>query len=270
MTVRHVVFALVLGPMPKGSQDFVKQKQKVGKRKLAPTNATSTRFKAKSVALTEQSVSVEKKGPTTVRNLTAGELLAQLNHYSDPVRTDALNGLCELIGTHNDVLLPHATLLIERVTMLTEDSSRKVRLAAHGLLRATVPLLKETGALAVHERTLTLRLQALISHHDSTVRFDALPLLQLILQQRPSSLVPPPKQLISCLADLLSCAELPSARSRLGAIPEARLATISSIRALLRAQTGRPVSGSVAEAGSSSAQSQWPQQAQARNDGCTQ
>ena len=35
--------------------DFVKKTQKVGKKKLAPTSATSTRFKSKSVALPEQS-----------------------------------------------------------------------------------------------------------------------------------------------------------------------------------------------------------------------
>ena len=48
-------------------KDFVKKKQKVGKRKLVPTNATSTRFTAKSVNLLQQSVAVEHEGPVSSR-----------------------------------------------------------------------------------------------------------------------------------------------------------------------------------------------------------
>ena len=220
--------------MPK---DFIKKKQKVGKKKLAPTNATATHFKAKSVALTEQSLAADKKGPTTVRNLTAGELLAQLNHYSELVRSDALRGLSELIGSHSELLLPHAAQIVERSASLTEDSSRKVRLPAHGLLRAVLPLLREAGTLAAHERALTLRLQTLLSHPDTAVRVDGLPLVHLMLQNCPASLVPPPKQVFGCLADLLSGSDQPTSRSRPIAVFEGRTATISAIRSLLRAQT---------------------------------
>ena len=81
----------------KGGGDFKKSKQKLGKKKLAPTNATNTAVKVKSIALPEQSQTVAKSGPTTHRNLTMAELLGQLKHYSPDVRHDALGGLHELL-----------------------------------------------------------------------------------------------------------------------------------------------------------------------------
>ena len=77
--------------------DFKKKKQKLGKKKLAPTNATNTTVKVKTIALPEQSQTVAKSGLTTHRNLTMTELLAQLKHYNPDVRSDALGGLYELL-----------------------------------------------------------------------------------------------------------------------------------------------------------------------------
>ena len=66
---------LIDAGMPKRQRDFVKQKQKVGKKKLAPTNATSTAFKARSVALPEQTLGTDKGQPVSHRQLTTGEML---------------------------------------------------------------------------------------------------------------------------------------------------------------------------------------------------
>ena len=62
--------------MPKAKRsaggDFVKKKQKLGKKKLAPTNSTSTAFRARSVVLLEQSLAAEREGPVSQRKLTLG------------------------------------------------------------------------------------------------------------------------------------------------------------------------------------------------------
>ncbi|KAL1520144.1 hypothetical protein AB1Y20_023616 [Prymnesium parvum] len=221
--------------MAKGG-DFSKRKQKVGKKKLAPTSATSTRFHAKSVSITAQSVSVEKHGPTSARHLTAAELLAQLHHYSDSVRHGALGALTELLGRHADALLHHAPLLLERAALLASDASHRVRVASHALLRAALPTLRHAAVLGAHEAALALWLQALLSHPDAAVRADALPLLQLMLQHCPSPLAPPPPPLLGGLADLLATAPPASSAARPHAIFDGRLAILAALRALVRAQ----------------------------------
>ena len=90
--------------------DFVKKRQKLGKRKLAPASTTSTQFRARSVVLPEQSIAQEKRDtPVTHRQLTLHELLGQLNHYSASVRHDAAKGMHELLSRHPQLLLPHAS-----------------------------------------------------------------------------------------------------------------------------------------------------------------
>ena len=65
-------------PKKRKGGDFSKQTQRVGKKKLAPTNATSTEFKARSVALPEQAQFAEGRDePMSHRKQTASELLAQ-------------------------------------------------------------------------------------------------------------------------------------------------------------------------------------------------
>ena len=104
--------------MPPKGGDFKKRKQKVGKKKLAPVNATVTQFKAKSVVLAAQSVSVvDKAEPTTSRNLTLAELQTQLKHYSDDTRHDAARGIVELLSSHPQLILQNATTLLNGLPM---------------------------------------------------------------------------------------------------------------------------------------------------------
>ena len=89
-------------------KDFEKKKQKLGKKKLAPTNSTSTQFKARSVVLPDQTIGAERGEPVSHRQLTLGELVGQLKHYSADVRHDAVRGLLELVTRHPEVLAPRA------------------------------------------------------------------------------------------------------------------------------------------------------------------
>ena len=84
--------------MPKTTLDGTKKKkQKLGKKKLAPTNATTTVFKSKSIVLLEQDVFRSDKGPVTKRQLTFRELTTQLRHYIANVRADAVRVITEEI-----------------------------------------------------------------------------------------------------------------------------------------------------------------------------
>ena len=167
-------------PKSRKTADFTKRAQKVGKKKLAPTNATSTRFKVRSVALPEQAQfaadgSIEE--PTSHRKLSTTDLLAQLSHYHFEKRSDALKGLTELLTRHPELLPPIAPSVTQRALLTCEDEYARVRGSALALLKVVLPLLHHAGAIGPHEQTLRLRLQSAISHPTRLVRLDALPLL---------------------------------------------------------------------------------------------
>ena len=122
--------------MPKTTLDGTKKKkQKLGKKKLAPTNATSTVFKSKSIVLLEQDVFRSDKGPVTKRQLTFRELTTQLRHYSANVRGDAVRGMNEILRDHPALLEMHAAELITALVPLLTDTEQAVRrddCALHG------------------------------------------------------------------------------------------------------------------------------------------
>ena len=117
-------------------KDFEKKKQKLGKKKLAPTNSTSTQFKARSVVLPDQTIGAERGEPVSHRQLTLGELVGQLKHYSADVRHDAVRGLLELVTRHPEVLAPRAAELLDAALPALTDGDRAVRAATLALLRA--------------------------------------------------------------------------------------------------------------------------------------
>ena len=213
--------------------DFKKKKQKLGKKKLAPTNATDTTVKVQTIALPQQSQTVAKSGPTTHRNLTMTELMVQLKHYSPDVRADALGGLHELL-TREASLSQHAAELLGGVLPMFVDSSAATRRSALGVLRILLPPLVQAGVLAPHDASLRLHLQAALAHHRPSIRADGLPLLQCLLQARPEALRPPPPQLLPSLADMLGSGAA-AATGRASPL-EGKAQVLDAIRALLLAQ----------------------------------
>lgn len=74
----------ILPPLPAAPQ---KRKAKLGKGKQSAANATNTSFKARSIALPQQSISREKsREPVTRRHLSVDDLLGQLRHPNANVR----------------------------------------------------------------------------------------------------------------------------------------------------------------------------------------
>ena len=221
------------GPtMPKHARDFVKKKQKVGKKKLAPTNSTSTAFKARSVVLTDQGLDKDKGEPLSHRKLTSGELLAQLNHYNSDVRHDALKGLTELLTRFPEVLPPIAPTVLQRALLLSEDEYPRVRRASRGLLRTVLTQLEAAGALGPHEQAVCLRLQSALTHPHRPVRVDALELLQLLIELRPGAVVPPPVQLVPSLVEMLDSAAPTGDRAAASSLDDAA-STVRALRAVL-------------------------------------
>jgi hypothetical protein len=210
-------------PRASKSQDFKKRKQKLGKKKLAPTSTTSTQFKARSVVLLEQSQYAEGRDEQAKsrRSLTLPELLTQLRHYSPDVRRDAVRGISELLADHPAVLLTHASELLGAAAPLIADTSGRVRRALLTLLGTVLEQLESAAALMPHESILRLHLQAALSHQESGVRTDAVEFIALLLRARPAALVPAPPLLLTTLVELLGATAQTAAAAGGGGFPQA-------------------------------------------------
>lgn len=113
-------------------QDFPKKKQKLGKRKLKPTNHTSISFKSKTIQLTTQNLrsndviasnipvaattlvndEATAKDFVTRRNLSLGDITNQFNHYNLKIQATALKSMLELIVLHPHVLQQNMSTII--------------------------------------------------------------------------------------------------------------------------------------------------------------
>lgn len=99
-----------------------------GKNKELPkgTNVTKTNFKVKKIVLREQ---LKKHGETealSTRKLSIKELLSRLNHFNTHSRTEALNGIKELIELHPEVLETNLGELVHGVTPLVLNIEKVV------------------------------------------------------------------------------------------------------------------------------------------------
>lgn len=97
-----------------------KSKTKLKAKKDLPkgTNVTKTNFKVKKIVIKEQ---LKKHGDSealSTRKLNVKELLSRLNHFNTHSRTEALNGLKELIASHPGVLEQNLGELINGITPL--------------------------------------------------------------------------------------------------------------------------------------------------------
>ncbi|RAL10971.1 IPI1/TEX10 family protein [Aspergillus homomorphus CBS 101889] len=119
-------------------KDFQKAKLKVGKTKVKPDNFTDTSFKAKSITLTQQSLTLH--APTSSSQFTHNVSL--LSSKSDTQRRDALahltTHLSNLTPSGRAPPQPTATLL-QTLTPLILDSSASVRTNLLRLFRLLPP-----------------------------------------------------------------------------------------------------------------------------------
>ncbi|THH10532.1 hypothetical protein EW145_g1260 [Phellinidium pouzarii] len=191
--------------------DFTKPKLKLGKGKQSATNAVDTSFKARSIALPQQSISVSKdaSAPTTKRKLTLEDLLAHLKHYNAGIRKDALQGLRELLEEHYDLIEPNLLKLVNASARLISDEDASVRKEFHSFFSWLLPrvprvrLLLFLGSshsshgvpvpvqehLPPHASTLLLFTASAQTHIFPEIRIDAIRILDLLLEFIPDQVV---------------------------------------------------------------------------------
>ncbi|KAH8110674.1 hypothetical protein DFH11DRAFT_1514092 [Phellopilus nigrolimitatus] len=170
--------------------DFTKPKLKLGKGKQPATNAIDTSYKARSIALPQQSIATTKdaSAPTTKRKLTLEDLLAHLKHYSAGIRKDALQGLHELLEEHRFLLEPNLLKLTNTCVRLISDEDSSVRKALHSFFAWLLPRIPREH-LAPHAPTILLFTASAQTHIFPEIRIDAIRIIDLLLEFIPEYVV---------------------------------------------------------------------------------
>ncbi|KAL9933966.1 hypothetical protein V8E36_007048 [Tilletia maclaganii] len=195
--------------------DFQKTKLKLGSgkgKKATAKTATDTSFKARTIALPQQTITADKsQAIVTRRNLTLDDLLGQTRHYNGSTRKDALFGLRELLSAHPFLLHKPGILpsVLSASLRLIPDEDPSVRRAVHTFLSFLLPALVEESttvgdgdaakqqpqhgaspaALAHYAPSLILYTISALSHIFTEVRIDALRILDLLLDYIPTAVV---------------------------------------------------------------------------------
>ncbi|KIK93651.1 hypothetical protein PAXRUDRAFT_828751 [Paxillus rubicundulus Ve08.2h10] len=183
--------------MPKSSKkkkdkvaDFSKAKLKLGKGKKLPTNVVDTSFKARSIALPTQSITVEKDHtvPTTRRRQTFNDILSLLKHYSAGTRKDAIFSARELFENHPELLESSITPLVGACVRLIADEDPSVRKALLSFFWWLLPRVRR-DAIVPHIPLLLLFTTSAQTHIFPEIRIDAVRFLDIFLGIVPETVV---------------------------------------------------------------------------------
>ncbi|KIK28472.1 hypothetical protein PISMIDRAFT_90735 [Pisolithus microcarpus 441] len=182
--------------MPKSSKkrkekaaDFAKAKLKLGKGKKVPSNVVDTSFKARSIALPMQSITVEKDDvPTTRRKQTFGDILSLLKHHNAGVRKDAIFSVKELFNGHPDIIPSSMAALFSACSRLIGDTDAGVRKALLAFLEWLLVRVAKND-LIPHVPQLLLFTTSAQTHIFPEIRVDAVRYLDLFLGVLPEYVV---------------------------------------------------------------------------------
>ncbi|KAF4572843.1 hypothetical protein EYR36_007353 [Pleurotus pulmonarius] len=170
--------------------DFSKAKLKLGKGKQTPSNVIDTSFKARSIALPNQSISREKdvNVPTTRKNLSIDDLVTHLKHYNPGIRRDALSSMRELLDAHWEILESSLPSLINACVRLIADEDASVRKSLLQFLSWLLPRIPQEN-LIPHASVLLLFTTSAQTHIFPEIRLDAIRIVDLLLENIPEIVV---------------------------------------------------------------------------------
>ncbi|XP_047531357.1 testis-expressed protein 10 [Vanessa atalanta] len=164
----------------KAEKAKTKLKGKKDKELPKGTNVTKTNFKVKKIVLKEQLKKHGQNEALSTRKLNLKELLSRLNHFNTHSRTDALDGVKELITLHPEVLEQHLGDLIHGITMLILNIEKVVRQRALKVLHL---ILSNVSAekLEPFFDIMSTYLRSAMTHVDSRIQEDSLFFLDILL-----------------------------------------------------------------------------------------
>ncbi|KAI0242005.1 rRNA processing protein [Massospora cicadina] len=175
--------------------DFQKPKLKVGKAKPLPENRTDTSFRSRgkrsriflvsgafSITLLTQSVTVDKSNfETNYRNLTIGDLIAQVRHHNTGVRKEAWYGLIDLLDRHPKLLHDQTAVIVEAVARGIVDEDSAVRKGCLKLCREKLATLSQAALAPFLDLLVTVTCTAMTHIYDD-INGDSVSFLALWLK----------------------------------------------------------------------------------------
>ncbi|KAI5636265.1 rix1 complex component involved in 60S ribosome maturation domain-containing protein [Phthorimaea operculella] len=192
-----------------------KSKTKLKSKKELPkgTNVTKTNFKVKKIVLKEQLKKHGESEALSTRKLNAKELLSRLNHFNTHSRTDALNGLKELITGHPQVLEQSLGQFILGVTPLILNIEKVVR---HEALKVLHLLLSNVTAEKIEPffDIMSTYLRSAMTHIDNRIQEDSLLFLDVLLLCTPQKTAEDFHKIIPNFLDMISKLRLDSKPGR--------------------------------------------------------
>lgn len=151
------------------------------------TNVTKTEFKVGKIVIPKQLEKTSDTGPVTKKKLGLKELLAKLNHFSQSVRTEGLEGMKELVTGElgGNLVDDHFPLLVTKLAPLTSDREAKVRKSAFAILQAVLSKTDE-GRLEPLFPVLTAHVSCCLTHIDPSIQQDGLNLVDSLVNAVPT------------------------------------------------------------------------------------
>ncbi|CED83304.1 Uncharacterized conserved protein [Phaffia rhodozyma] len=167
--------------------DFSKAKFKLGKGKQQANNATDTSYKARSIVLPNQSISVEhdETVPLTKRNHTFADLIVQSKHYNAGIRKDAIYGLKEILTAYPSLRVKELSSVVGVIVRYINDEDSSVRKTLPVFLSHLLSILPHSG-LIPHLPVIFLHFSSALSHIFPEVRIDAVKSFRVLLEHYPS------------------------------------------------------------------------------------
>ncbi|XP_028161506.1 testis-expressed protein 10 homolog [Ostrinia furnacalis] len=166
------------------------------------TNVTKTNFKVKKIVIKEQ---LKKRGTNEVlssKKLNLKDLLSRLNHFNTKSRTEALDGIKDII-THADILDQNLGQIILAVTPLVLNVEKVVR---HETLKVLQLVLSnvEIQKLDPFFDIMATYLRSAMTHIDTRIQEDSLLFLDLLLVCTPEKVVQYFHKILPNFLDMIS------------------------------------------------------------------
>jgi len=171
----------------KAKTQLKKPRTAPGKHLPKGTNVTKTEFRVAKIVIPGQLSTVSHEGPTTSKKLGLKEVLSKLGHFSQAVRSDALEGLKELLTSKNPAALVTANLsfILTSLIPVTQDKERKLRQLAISLLPLILSHVNPVQLSPLHS-LLSAHLCCSLTHIDPRIQQDGLTMLDTMLDKAPN------------------------------------------------------------------------------------
>ena len=179
------------------NKDFQKVKLKIGKKLPKGQNETIATFKSTSIQIKEQLRKKDTSQPVTKKKLNIQELLVHCLHYSTTVRSEAVQGILELLKTSSSVLDNNLSVIIERTSAMIMDKEYSVRQKAIQVIKHIFSVLSPSQITPFFP-LISAHITCAMTHLAEPIQQDSLEVVDLCLDACPELMNASATKLLPC------------------------------------------------------------------------